>query len=118
MLESANIVFTTLSSSGLGILEDLNLEEYTFETVVVDEAAQAIEVSNLIPLRFGCKQCVMVGDPKQLPATVFSRAAAAHSFERSLFERLEKAGHPVTMLDTQYRCHPSIAEFPVSAKLM
>lgn len=31
---------------------------------------------------------------------------------RSLFERLETAGHFVHLLDTQYRMHPSISAFP------
>lgn len=44
-----------------------------FEVLVVDEAAQSVEVSTIIPLRLGCKHCVLVGDPNQLPATVFSQ---------------------------------------------
>lgn len=53
---------------------------------------------------------MLVGDPQQLPATVFSQAGCG--FERSLFERLETGGHPVHLLDTQYRMHPSISAFP------
>ena len=33
---------------------------------------QAIEVSSLIPLKYGVRKCIMVGDPNQLPATVVS----------------------------------------------
>jgi superfamily I DNA and/or RNA helicase len=33
-------------------------------------------------------QVVLVGDPKQLPATLFSRAAKELALERSLFERM------------------------------
>ncbi|EIC06663.1 tRNA-splicing endonuclease, putative, partial [Microbacterium laevaniformans OR221] len=38
-----------------------------FETVIIDEAAQSIELSALIPLKYGCSKCILVGDPKQLP---------------------------------------------------
>ena len=47
----------------------------TFETVIIDEAAQAVELSTLIPLKYGCKRCILVGDPQQLPATVKSQIA-------------------------------------------
>lgn len=35
-------------------------------------------------------QAVLVGDPKQLPATVLSRLADHHHLKQSLFERLQK----------------------------
>lgn len=64
-----------------------------------------------LPLsQFGIQSCVLVGDPQQLPATVFSQAGCG--FERSLFERLETGAHPVHLLDTQYRMHPAISAFP------
>ena len=36
---------------------------------------------------------VLVGDPKQLPPTVLSRAAEASNLAQSLFERLQQVGH-------------------------
>ncbi|GKC73465.1 helicase Sen1 [Tanacetum coccineum] len=54
----------------------------------------------------------MVGDPKQLPATVLSDVASKYLYQCSMFERLQKAGHPVTMLTKQYRMHPEICRFP------
>jgi senataxin len=62
--------------------------------------------------RFGSRQCVLVGDPQQLSATVFSRSSDVSLYERSLFERLETTDHPVHMLRTQYRSHPLISDFP------
>jgi senataxin len=44
-----------------------------FPTVIIDEAAQAVELSTLIPLKYFCKRCILVGDPQQLPATVISK---------------------------------------------
>ena len=32
-------------------------------------------MSTLIPLKYGCRRLILVGDPKQLPATVFSETA-------------------------------------------
>lgn len=106
ILDSAHIVFTTLNSSGTPSL----VQSLKFHVVVVDEAAQAIEPSTLIALQNAQDCCVLVGDPQQLPATVFSQTNT--QFERSLFERLEHCGHPVHLLDTQYRMHPKISSFP------
>ncbi len=50
-----------------------------------------------------------MGDPKQLPPTLLSRAAEAARLGQSLFERLQRAGAAVCMLRVQYRMHPSIS---------
>ncbi|KAJ3676832.1 hypothetical protein LUZ60_002556 [Juncus effusus] len=125
ILKEAQIVLTTLSGAG-GDLYDVcsestngkfgNFSENSlFDVVVIDEAAQALEPATLIPLLLlkskGTK-CIMVGDPKQLPATVISGVASKYLYECSMFERLQKAGHPVIMLTEQYRMHPEISRFP------
>ena len=112
-LESAEVVFSTLSSAARGAMGDsVASSGRAFDTVIVDEAGQATEASTLVPLQFGAQQLVLIGDPQQLPATVLSRAAAEAGLERSLFARLVAAGHPVHLLDVQYRMHPAIAAFP------
>jgi hypothetical protein len=58
----------------------------------VDEAAQAVELTCLIPLRLHCPRLVLIGDPMQLPATVLSPAAASLGYDCSLFERLSRCG--------------------------
>ena len=108
-LNSAEMVFTTLSSTSKKIFFKA---KRGFETVLIDEAAQANEVSALQPLVHGCSQCVLVGDPQQLPATVLSQRAKELQLERSLFERLQLAGCPVEVLTVQYRMHPQIRQFP------
>ena len=55
-------------------------------------ATQASEAAALVALRLGCRRCVLVGDPQQLPATVLSAAAKSALFERSLFQRLRECG--------------------------
>jgi hypothetical protein len=54
-------------------------------------------------------QVVLVGDPRQLPPTVLSRAADAARLSQSLFERLQSAGCRVCLLSRQYRMHPAIS---------
>lgn len=110
ILREAHIVCATLSGSGHDMFQNMSIE---FETVVVDEAAQCVEMSALIPLKYGCAKCILVGDPKQLPPTVFSKEAAAFQYEQSLFVRMQK-NHPqdVHLLDTQYRMHPEISFYP------
>lgn len=68
VFEEADVVCSTLSGSGHESLLDQD-----FEMVIIDEAAQSIELSSLIPLKFNCTRCVMVGDPQQLPPTVISQ---------------------------------------------
>ena len=48
MLNDAQIVCTTLSCAGYAMFNSL---KSGFDTVLVDEAAQAVEVSSLIPLK-------------------------------------------------------------------
>ena len=88
----------------------------------MDEACQATEVSTLIPLLLNPQKCVLIGDPKQLPATVIS-ANNQNNYNLSLFERLTSNHHYAYLLNTQYRyplarssllpsCHPNIIAFP------
>ena len=46
-LDTAHIVFTTLSSAGVAALDACN----RFDVLVVDEAAQAVELSTIIPMK-------------------------------------------------------------------
>jgi senataxin len=112
VLAEAAVVCSTLSFAGSPLLQRLANARH-FDVVVVDEAAQAVEPSLLVPLVMGmCRRAVLVGDPAQLPATVISAAAAARGYAGSMFARLAAAGHPVHVLDTQYRMHPAISRFP------
>lgn len=56
ILNDADIICATLSGAG-----HESLAPYTFDTVIIDEAAQAIEMSCLIPLKYGAQRCIMVG---------------------------------------------------------
>mmetsp|Transcript_2130 Transcript_2130/g.2873 ORF Transcript_2130/g.2873 Transcript_2130/m.2873 type:complete len:296 (-) Transcript_2130:126-1013(-) len=54
----------------------------------------------------------LVGDPNQLPVMTFSQDAPRCNADRSLFNRLQSNGWPVSMLRIQYRMHPAIVSFP------
>lgn len=53
ILEEADIVCSTLSFSGAGLFERISRP---FDVVVIDEAAQAVEPSTLVPMVLGCQQ--------------------------------------------------------------
>ncbi|GAA6010562.1 hypothetical protein JCM11491_002971 [Sporobolomyces phaffii] len=113
ILSEADVICSTLSGAGHDYMSQL---PFDFETVIIDEAAQSIELSSLIPLKYGCTKCILVGDPLQLPPTVISSAAARGGYDRSLFVRVMQRGpQAVHLLSIQYRMHPNISAFPSAA---
>ncbi|WP_456480590.1 IGHMBP2 family helicase [Nautilia sp.] len=104
ILENAEIVFATNSACGGEFLEGRE-----FDTVFIDEAAQAMEPGTLIPFVKG-KQVIFAGDHKQLPPTVLSND---EKLKISMFERFS-ALYPeaVHTLGVQYRMNEKINEFP------
>ena len=109
VLNTVHIVATTLGTAGSRIFSE-GVDK--FEVVVVDEAAQSVEPATLAALQLGQRHSVLVGDPQQLPATIFNVSGRNSKYDRSLFQRLEEAGEDVHMLNEQYRMHPKISHFP------
>jgi ATP-dependent RNA/DNA helicase, senataxin len=62
ILNEADVICCTLSGAGHD-----TIEHFEFDLVVIDEAAQAIELSSLIPMKFSFDRCIMVGGVYQLP---------------------------------------------------
>jgi len=60
--------------------------------LIIDEAAQATEISTLIPLQTKVEKLILVGDHKQLQPTIMSSNGDKTFYKRSLFERLVDAG--------------------------
>ncbi|EIW69108.1 hypothetical protein TREMEDRAFT_31469 [Tremella mesenterica DSM 1558] len=108
VLKEADVICATLAGAG-----HETLSAYTFETVIIDEAAQAIELSCLIPLKYGCTRCIMVGDPQQLPPTTLNPDGEKYAYNESLFVRLARENRSnVHLLSIQYRMHPDISRLP------
>ncbi|XP_021893311.1 DNA-binding protein SMUBP-2 [Carica papaya] len=104
VIKNADIVLTTLT----GALTH-KLDNTTFDLVIIDEAAQALEIACWIAILKGSR-CILSGDHLQLPPTVQSVEAERKGLGRTLFERLaDLYGDEVTsMLTVQYRMHELI----------
>ncbi|GAA6060133.1 hypothetical protein JCM10212_001430 [Sporobolomyces blumeae] len=107
ILSNADVICATCVGCG-----DPRLAKLKFRTVLIDEATQATEPECMIPLTFGVKQLVMVGDHSQLGPTIMNKKAARAGLNQSLFERLILLGNRPIRLQVQYRMHPCLSEFP------
>lgn len=56
VMQEADVICATLAGSGHESIDQLE-----FEMVIIDEAAQAVELTSLIPLKFHTPKCIMVG---------------------------------------------------------
>lgn len=120
ILNTATMIFATLVSTGRRIFAEMK----PIDILLVDEAAQSIEAATLIPLQYKPKKVLLVGDPQQLPGVVVSTllkpqdvnsAEDSKNYDWSMMWRLiNEAEVPHLMLDTQYRMHPSICQWPSS----
>jgi superfamily I DNA and/or RNA helicase len=107
LISEAKLIFCTLVSSGKQCLMD-NLD--AIEHLIVDEAAQSHVAEFLIPLHIEPRYCLLVGDPKQLPATTLSKKNKKAS---SLMHKImNNQRNPFFMLTEQYRMHPEIRQWP------
>ncbi|GLJ34015.1 hypothetical protein SUGI_0684140 [Cryptomeria japonica] len=105
----AKLVFSTVSSSAKRCMN----VAASFDCLIIDEAAQLTEAESTIALQIrGLRHAILIGDPNQLAETVISKISQEAGYGRSLFERLQHLGHPFHLLNTQYRMHPLICQFP------
>jgi hypothetical protein len=108
----AEVICATCSGSGSAFFHK---EGIKCHTVLIDEGSQATESSCLIPLCHAAQHLILVGDQCQLEPFVRSEHAKGEDLGISLFNRFCQQGVVPTMLDTQYRMHPGICEFPSEA---
>ncbi|XP_024987593.1 DNA-binding protein SMUBP-2 [Cynara cardunculus var. scolymus] len=104
VIKNADVVLTTLTGS-----LSRKLDGTSFDVVIIDEAAQALEVACWIALLKGSR-CILSGDHLQLPPTVQSVEAEKKGLGKTLFERLADlyGDEVMSMLTVQYRMHELI----------
>jgi hypothetical protein len=81
--KDSKIVFSTIAVAGRSTFDKLE-----FRTVIIDEAAMVPEALSIIVLMRSVLRLVLVGDPKQLRATILSQLNQRNNFDRSLLGRL------------------------------
>jgi ATP-dependent RNA/DNA helicase IGHMBP2 len=106
LVSKADVITATLVGSNHYTVRSLR-----YQTLVIDEAGQAIEPACFIPI-LKTSKLIMAGDHCQLPPTIRSQEAAKGGLEKTLMEKLV-ALHPdsVILLEEQYRMHETIMNF-------
>jgi ATP-dependent RNA/DNA helicase IGHMBP2 len=103
LIEKAQVVTATLVGASHYTIKDRK-----FDTVVIDEAGQALEPACWIPI-LKAQKVILAGDHCQLSPTIKSYAAARAGLSTTLLEKCV-ALHPqaVVLLEEQYRMHAQI----------
>ncbi len=87
------------------------LKKRRFNTVILDEAAQALEPSSWIPI-LKAKKVVLAGDPLQLSPTVRSIEAAQKGLSTTMIEHcMQHYPEATNLLTVQYRMNAMIMNF-------
>ncbi|PHN04056.1 AAA domain-containing protein [Flavilitoribacter nigricans] len=105
ILSSAQVITCTLVGAANEVLQKRN-----FRTVLIDEAAQALEPACWIPIT-KASRVVLAGDPFQLPPTVKSRAAEKAGLNITLIEKCLQRLEHTSLLRVQYRMNEVIMGF-------
>jgi len=106
VLESVQVITCTLVGAA-----NRHIRHHCFDTVFIDEAAQALEPGCWIPIAKG-ERVVLAGDHHQLPPTVKSERASREGLRETLFEKcIKRQPDTARMLTVQYRMHEKIMAF-------
>ncbi|GJQ15923.1 hypothetical protein GpartN1_g7714.t1 [Galdieria partita] len=120
LLKQAKIIAMTCTHASIRRKDYLEMG-LKYDTFIMEESAQVLEVETFIPMilqkpDFGCneprlKRCILLGDHRQLPPVVKSRALAKYcNLQQSLYTRLLRLGMHRVVLDVQGRARPTIAD--------
>jgi predicted DNA helicase len=106
LINKAQVITATLVGADHYTIRDIK-----FDTVVIDEAGQALEPACWIPI-LKAQKVILAGDHCQLSPTIKSAEAAREGLSTTLLEKCA-ALHPeaVVLLDEQYRMHEAIMGF-------
>jgi ATP-dependent RNA/DNA helicase IGHMBP2 len=105
ILDKTQVIACTLAGAA-----NRMLGERTFQTVFIDEAAQALEPATWIPV-LRAARVVFAGDHCQLPPTIKSQQAERAGLGITLFEKTIARQQADVMLTIQYRMHEQIMQF-------
>ena len=105
ILSHAKVICTTLIGSAHPVLEELK-----FDTVVIDEASQALEPESWTAIVKGDK-VIMAGDHMQLPPTVKSTDALSLGLSTTILDVLMPKIEACYLLNIQYRMNDHILDF-------
>jgi ATP-dependent RNA/DNA helicase IGHMBP2 len=107
LLSQARVITATLVGANHPVIRNRE-----FQTVVIDEAGQALEPASWIPA-LRARRLILAGDICQLPPTVKPASAAAGGLGATLLEK-NTLLHPeaVVLLGEQYRMHELIMGYP------
>ncbi len=105
ILTEADVICCTLVSA-----MNKYIEKKTFKTVVIDEAAQALEPACWIAIG-KAQRVIFAGDPFQLPPTVKSMQAQQGGYSKTLLEKMIERQPRVDLLKVQYRMNEKIMGF-------
>jgi len=107
LLAKAQVITATLVGAN-----HYTIRNQKFQTVLIDEAGQALEPACWIPI-LKAQKVIFAGDHCQLPPTIKSTEAARNGLSTTLFEKCI-THHPgaVTLLEEQYRMNEKIMGFP------
>ncbi len=107
LFNEARVVASTLIGSAHRLMVGR-----TFDTLFVDEAAQALEAATWVAMA-KAKRVVLAGDHCQLPPTIKCIEAMRGGLDSTLMQQVATR-HPevVSMLTVQYRMNEAIVKFP------
>ncbi|KAI6204813.1 hypothetical protein M3Y94_00720700 [Aphelenchoides besseyi] len=117
LVREAKVIAMTCTHAALRRKELVELG-FCYDNVIMEEAAQILEVETFIPLLLQepsegvnrLKRWIMIGDHHQLPPVVQNVAYQKYSnLEQSLFGRFIRLGVPHIQLDAQGRARAEIA---------
>jgi ATP-dependent RNA/DNA helicase IGHMBP2 len=109
LISKAQVITATLVGANHHLLKKIY-----FDTVVIDEAGQALEPGCWIPI-LKSRKLILAGDHCQLSPTVKSAEAARKGLSKTLLEKAVEL-HPeaVVLLEEQYRMHEDIMGYSSS----
>ncbi len=105
ILDGAQVITCTLVGATQRVLS-----KRKFRTVLIDEAAQALEPACWIPI-IKASKVVFAGDPFQLPPTVKSTTSKKEGLNITLIEKCLQFLPQISFLNVQYRMHEVIMGF-------